>query len=344
MSPDQGQSKMALWIILGCAAAVVVLTVLVVLGAVAIYLLSARVASQRGSGLGPEFDYGIEKLQVIDPKLIAYEETRAVELKLQEPRGIALGPDGRLYVAGDRKIVIGGKGADELQLDDAPRALAVAADGTLYVAMADHVEVYSPKGERKASWESLGEKAMLTAIAVAEEDVFAADAGNREVVRYDLRGKLVGRIGRKDPERNVPGLIVPSPYLDLAVGREGLLWVANPGRRRIELYTFDGDLELWWGKSGVSVEKFGGCCNPSHFAIFPDGRVVTSEKGTVRVKVYDGDGTFRSVVGAAPDAFDEGALGLDVSVDSQGRIFVLDPGSRLVRVFTRKAKDERDTF
>jgi len=90
MSPDQGQSKTALWIILGCAAAVVVLTALVVLAAVAIYLFSARAASPRGSGLGPEFDYGIEKLQVIDPKLIAYEETRAVELKLQEPRGIAL--------------------------------------------------------------------------------------------------------------------------------------------------------------------------------------------------------------------------------------------------------------
>ena len=348
MADQQSETRKALWIVLGVLAVVAVIPVLLALGGAAVYFMArSRVAAQKPSGLPEEYDYAIEKLQIVDPSQIGYEEAATIEVTLTTPRGLAVGRDDRVYVAGDQKLVVfGSDGArlSEAALGGAPRALTAAADGTLYVAMRDHIEVCSPAGERQARWEGLGAKALLTSVAVAEKDVFAADAGNRVVVRYDTAGKLLGRIGRKDPKRNIPGILVPSPYFDVAVGHEGLLWVANPGRRRIELYTFDGDLEVWWGKAGIALERFSGCCNPSHFALLPDRGVVTSEKGLVRVKVHDGDGTFRTVVGAAPDAFDEGAVGLDVATDSKGRILVLDPGARRVRIFTRKASDERDGF
>ena len=101
-----------------------------------------------------------------------------------------------------------------------------------------------------------------------------------------------------------------------------------------------------WGKSSAGIEGFSGCHNPVNFAILPDGSFVTCEKGLPRVKIYSPEGVFESVV-AGTELFDmteedliseEGTeqlkVGLDVAVDSQGRIFVLDPVRKTARIFT----------
>ena len=151
----------------------------------------------------------------------------------------------------------------------------------MYVGMRDHVEVFDADGSRESVWDRPPANAPCsTSIAVAEEDVFVADAGALVVWHYDLDGKLLGSIGKRDPSRgDSAALIVPSPYFDVAVAPDGLLRVANPGMHRIEAFTFDGHLEFSWGKRGLGVEAFCGCCNPSNIAILPDGRVVTAEKG-----------------------------------------------------------------
>jgi len=295
-------------------------------------------SEEKGSGLGKDFTYDLKELRKVDPKLIKYDEAAPIEPGLKELRGLAVDAADRLYVAGDEAIAVFGKEGKregEIKAGAPPRCLALAADGTLYVGMKDHVRVFDAKGERKASWPSLGEKAILTSIAVGEGGVFVADAGNRVVVRYDLAGKQVGLIGKKDEARDIPGLVVPSPHLDLAVGRDGLLWVVNPGRHKLQAFTLAGDLEASWGKPSVNIEGFSGCCNPTDFAILPDGRFVTAEKGIPRVKVYSAEGKFECVV-AAPERFEKDVVGLDLAVDSQGRILVLDPAARKVRVFVRK--------
>ena len=122
--------------------------------------------------------------------------------------------------------------------------------------------MFDSKGARAARWESPDPKTWFTGLAAGEKDVFAADAGKLVVLRYDRSGKIVGRIGRKDADRNVPGFIVPSPFLDVIIHRDGLLRVNNPGRHQVEAYTFDGDLEGAWGKPTAAIEGFCGCCNP----------------------------------------------------------------------------------
>ena len=103
----------------------------------------------------------------------------------------------------------------DIALASEARCVAAAVDGTIYAGVRDHVEVFDRKGNRLATWDSPGKRTWFTGLAVGENDVFAADAGNRVVLRYDKSGKLVGRIGEKNKERNIPGLIVPSPYLDV---------------------------------------------------------------------------------------------------------------------------------
>jgi outer membrane protein assembly factor BamB len=309
---------------------------------------------KKGSGLGKEYLYEIDAK--IDPNLIIYEQLgEAISVGLKAPTAIAVGPGGRIYIAGDEAIRVFIEGPNsnftffgQIELLSAPRCLTVADDGKFYIGAKDHVEVYDDQGKQLVNWDSLGDDAVLTSIAVSKNDVFVADAGNRIVLRYDTAGKLINRIGKKDKERNIPGFVIPSPYFDLAVGRDGLLRVVNPGRLRIEAYTFDGDLEFFWGKfSNVDVKGFCGCCNPANFAILDDESFVTCEKGLTRVKIYDVEGTFVGVVAGTEQLIESGtaricyfpeqckAGGFDVAVDTAGRIFVLDTIKNVVRIFTK---------
>ncbi len=316
-------------------------------------VLEMSVASRAGekTAAGNPFAYDVARLEKTDPKLIGYQQLKRFPGSNPEPRRLAVGPDGRLYIAGRNGVTLfspNGEPAGEISLAEPARGVTVAADGTLYAAVRSHVEVFDRQGRPLKSWETPGAKTWLTGLAVSENDVFAADSGNRVVLRYDRSGKLTGRIGQKNKERNVPGLIVPSPYLDVALGKDGLLRVNNPGRHCVESYTLDGDLELSWGKPSGGIEGFCGCCNPIALALLPDGICITCEKGLPRVKVYAADGTFQSVV-AGPESFPENARagsahdrsdgtmgGLDVATDAQGKVYVLDLAAGDVRVMTKK--------
>ncbi|MHB8521134.1 MAG: NHL repeat-containing protein [Limisphaerales bacterium] len=294
------------------------------------------------------FAYDLDRWRKTDPKLIRYQSTGRFRCPRPEPRRIAAGPDHRLYLAAGSSIcVLDGQGVStaEFALAAPPRCLAVAGDGTLYVGLRDHLEVYDPPGRLRTKWETPGGRPFFTGVAVGEKDVFIADAGTRVVLRYDRSGKLVRRIGEKNPDRNVPGFIVPSPFFDVEIAPDGLLRVNNPGRHRVEAYTFDGDFEFAWGKPSAGISGFCGCCNPISLALLPDGRCVTCEKGLPRVKVYGADGTFESVV-AGPESFAENARacagedcthgGLDAAVDADGRICVLDLVAGDVQIMVRK--------
>ncbi|MBI3945335.1 MAG: hypothetical protein HY321_05415 [Armatimonadetes bacterium] len=299
----------------------------------------------------------LAEMRRVDPRLLRYRETARFGAGVRKPRGLAVSPDGLLLVAGDRlisRLKQNGGLLDPIRLESEPGCLAAAKDGTLYAGMRDHVEVYGPDGARRAQWRRAGERSYLTSIAVAPDAVWVADAGERVVLRYDRAGKLLGRIGKRDDARGIPGLLAPSPHLDVAVppslpppaggagGRDGLVWVSNPGRHRLEAYAPDGELKRSWGKPSEGIEGFVGCCNPTDFALLPDGRFVTSEKGVPRVKLYGAGGALESVV-APPDVFAASAAGLDLAVDARGRILVLDPVARAVRVFEETGDGRRKT-
>ena len=311
-------------------------------------LIRLDITGNKGSGLSNEYSYEIDLS--IDPNLILYEESdEPLSTGFISTQAIALDSQGSIYVAGDKSVRIfaeSGKLLDEILLPGVPRSLTVADEGKIYVGIKNHIAVYSRQGKQLASWESLGDRALLTSIAVSGSDVFVADAGNRIVLHYDINGNLINRIGRKDTDRNIPGFVIPSPYFDLVMRRDELLRVVNPGLRRIEAYTFDGDLEFSWGKSSMSIEGFCGCCNPINIAVLGDDSFVTCEKGLARIKIYDPEGAFVGVV-AGPEQFGVTAHvcttpeqcqsgGFDVAVDAQDRIYVLDTIKNVVKIFTRK--------
>ena len=291
----------------------------------------------------------VSGLRKTDPELIGYEESARWKAPHAEAKRIATGPQDTLYVCSGNFLTAmtpDGKRGIEIGVPEPTRCCAVAKDGTIYLGLRDRIEVFDAKAQPKATWPSPAKKSWFTGIAVTEDAVFAADAANRVIYRFDLSGKLVRRIGIKDEDRNVPGFIVPSPFFDVEIARDGLLRVNNPGRHRMELYTLDGDFEGSWGAPSMGITGFCGCCNPINFALLPDGRFVTCEKGLPRVKIYSATGEFESVVASA-ETFAENARacgpadctagGLDAAVDSEGRIYVLDLVTGDVRVMRAKA-------
>lgn len=281
----------------------------------------------------------IAQLDEVDSR---YIESASIDPKLNDAQAMTVGVDGRLYVAGQDAIAVFGASGAEIGryvVEGRPKCLTVANDGTLYVAFSDHVEVLDATGKQKASWAKLDDQPYLTSIALQDEYVYVADAGNKVVIQYDQSGTILNRIGQKDEEQDVPGIEVPSPYLDLAVNDEGNLWVVNPGKLGMERYRSDGSIVTsWYRPEMLDLKGFTGCCNPTHVAFTQDGKLVTAEKGLVRIKIYDvTNGEYEELV-AGSKLFPREQSLKDMVVDSKNRILVLDPRQNAIRVFEAQSE------
>jgi hypothetical protein len=271
--------------------------------------------------------------QETDSDLQIYKEIKRINLYGVHCNGITVGMDNRIYAAGENALIFfntDGSLRKKVYLEGEATCIASDERDLLYLGMVEHVEVYDADGEQRDVWVSLGSNAVITSIAVSPDIVYVADAGNRLVMGFSKTGRLETIIG--DKNKGAPGFIIPSPYFDVAVGPDNTLWAANTGRRQLENYAPDGTMISSWGESSIGIEGFCGCCNPSHFALLPDGSFVTSEKGIPRVKVYSPFGQFEGVV-SGPDQFEAGTVGLDIAVNGRGEILILDPRKGHIRVF-----------
>jgi hypothetical protein len=277
----------------------------------------------------------------VPPELLTWTEVGRVKTGLALVRSFALLPDGTAVVAGEKKLRVmmaAGEAVRDIELADEPHAVT-AVGSTVYVGLKDHVEVWDLSGKKVAQWPSLGQDAFITCLALGDghKSLWVANAGWRIVTEYDLTGKPLREIGREDEGTHAPGIVAPSPHLDVALGSDGFVWISNPGRHELEAYDANGIMVRQWGIYGTSVGAFIGCCNPTDFAFLPDGRVITAEKGTPRVKIFNANGKLHSVV-AGPGDFAQEAAGIDVAADAQGRVWVMDPVARELRIYSPKGE------
>jgi sugar lactone lactonase YvrE len=284
------------------------------------------------------FEYQMHRIERDDDSLDHFQEVSRITVQIEKPTALALGTDGALFVCGQNGMIRysqDGTGR-RIQLPFTPTC-ATAMGGMLFLGAGDHVEVYAEDGIHRATWPLPSEKTILTSLAVGGESVYAADAGSGVVWQYDREGRLHGALGKTDSTLGLPGLLIPSPYFDVAVDPDGFLWAANTGRHSLENYTHEGGLRTSWGEYGNGLGDFCGCCNPAHFSIMEDGSFVTSEKGVVRVKIYDRTGRLTGLV-AGPEQFPGTHTGHDVAARS-GKIYILDPRAEAVRIFEKVQDD-----
>lgn len=284
------------------------------------------------------YKYELDNLNKVDPSQVNYMETKQLDPEIESLKGIAIDINDNIYVTGKDKILVyDGSGNLWKEINTGTEALSitVSENNDIFLGARDHIEIWELDGTKKDSWDVINDNVVVTSIAVVDSSVFVADAGNKIVYHFDLEGNLINEIGRKDSTKGIQGFIIPSPYFDVAIGRDDELWAVNSGRHQLEAYDYDGNLISSWVKRSMAIDGFSGCCNPSHIALLPDGSFVTSEKGLVRVKILDPTGELISIV-AGPDQFEDGTRGLDLAIDSQNRIIVLDPKRSLVRFFEKK--------
>ena len=315
------------------------------------------VATQAGTSSDANpWRYDVDRLKQVDPKWIGYERVAGFPVGKVGAKRIVWDGNESVWLAVGRSVLgmdVNGGRIGEIVVGEAVRALALGANGRIWVGLRDRVEVWDRHGKRHARWAAFGGKPFVTGLAWSPDGVYVADSGNRVVYRCGSEGEIQVRLGEKNTDRGIPGLVLPSPYLDVEIGRDGLLRVNNPGRHRIEIYTRNGDLEAGWGRAGVSLDGFCGCCNPVALALLEDGRVVVAEKGLPRVKVYSATGTLETMV-AGPVSFaplgsderkssekDSLLEGLDVAVSPDGRVAVLDVPGGAVQIFREKTKSGR---
>jgi hypothetical protein len=331
------------------------------LGVAAVAVWRMDPGGDDGSGLTSRFSYDDQDADIADPKLIEYDRVAEIPLDMDQPRAIAVNEQDRILVAGDNVVHVFSSDGEKLAdftVGGSPTAIAVAPQdakmpGRILVAIGDVIRLFDATGKPEGTWRLSGEKPVrITSIAVDVADVFVADFGNRAVRRLDMEGRTVQTIEHRGTKGEQGEFNIPSAFFDVAIADDEVLRVAHTGMNRIESYTYDGDPLGSWGVASARPIGFFGCCNPAHFALLPDGRYVTAEKGIVRVKVHDADGEFVCLVAdpktlARPVASSEAAemrlttKWIDVAADRQGRVLVLDPIAKHVWIYESRSEGSK---
>lgn len=289
------------------------------------------------ASLPADFVYDIEDLKSIDPALVHFEETAQFDTDMQSLLSLALHED-RVYVAGDGGLKVFNYQGNLLQTligGTKVSSVWVRNDNEIYVGIGNQVVIYDGDGTRGQAWEPFADRCNLRSMVGSDDTLYVADAANRVIYACGFDGRRIRDIGKNPGD----GLVVPGPHLDLHWSQDdGLLYVANPGRHRIDAYTADGNLNSYWGKPSMRLEGFCGCCNPTAFALWPGGGFLTSEKGLTRIKRHLTDGSIKDVV-ATPQMFRKKTRIFDMDVNADGVVFVLDNDRKQVRMFTEKASE-----
>ena len=198
------------------------------------------------------------------------------------PWGVAIGPDGLIYVTDSRLHQLAAQSPD----GGIVRVLAESGSGPGQVRRPQGV-VVSPEGE-----------------------VYVVDGGNRRVQVFDPEGELLRQWGRRGSD---PGEF--SAPRGIALDAFGDVYVADGFNDRIQKFDRDGEFLLAWGSRGRAPGQFS---TPTGIAIGGSQTVYVADTFRDRVQAFELDGSFAAVVVEAPEV--RNPIGL--AVDSADRLYI----------------------
>ena len=315
---------------------VVLVIVMIILGVIIVDFLGNR-PDRRGKN---PYALKVDQYRKVDPELISHKEIRNFSLGLLIATDMSY-HNHALYILGNSALaVISLDGSPSTLLEIPLRASCLEVDEQhIFIGFGTYVAKFNHAGELLQQWADLGDRTVITNLAIKEDKIYVADAGNRRIVIFNREGEQTGMFEGKSESDAGHGFIVPSANFDLAVNSFGELWVVNPGKHALENYSDDGRLRGFWENMSFEIEGFLGCCNPSRITTLADGSFVTSEKGLVRIKIYDQSGKLKSVV-APPNLFKEEGKAPEVCADENNVIYALDFNKDMVRVFEPIEKEQ----
>src|SRR5690606_38415388 len=131
----------------------------------------------------------------------------------------------------------------------------------------------------------------------------------------------------------------PSSPRNMEIGPDGLVYVADSGNHRIQVFDRDGQFLRGWGSFGTEPGQFN---EPWGLAV-DDQYLYVADTWNHRIQKFTLNGEFAGAFGASgsPAADDPtGGLGLffgprDVALLADGRLLVTDTGNHRLQVLTR---------
>ena len=199
---------------------------------------------------------------------------------------------------------------------------------TIFASTMELILIISPGGESKDEWGPFEDNGIITSVTSNNSYIAFADAGNKMVFILNKSGEAKTLIGQTGEQ-----FIIPSPYFDVALGSDNILFVANTGHRRVETRNIEGEFKSYFGEPGTAPGAFCGCCNPAHFIIIPNG-FATAEKGINRIKILNKTGEFVEFVSSKNKFM--ASVPLDLASADGKTIYAANPSDSKLYIFTRK--------
>jgi hypothetical protein len=135
---------------------------------------------------------------------------------------------------------------------------------------------------------------------------------------------VIATLGAKDAGNS---LLTPGGQLDVAVTPCGEIAVTNPGRHRVDFYDTGEKLLRSRGMASSEAGGFSGCCNPVSITAVTPNDLITAEKGQRRLQRFTSAGA-ATVIAPLP-----AGSAWDLATFDDGKILVLDPTAKCVRVY-----------
>jgi DNA-binding beta-propeller fold protein YncE len=236
-------------------------------------------------------------------------------------------PAGRFYKIGE----------DEPGRIVKPLGIDVDAAGTLYVAdiTARDVKVFTAEGKYLRSIGGAKWFDRLSSVTVDPkgERIYVVDIGgvgseNHRIRVFDAKAGAhlfdIGRRGAGPGELNLPR--------DLAIGKDGRLYVVDGGNFRVQVFTREGQFVKSFGALG---KQFGQFARPKEIAADPAGNLYVVDSAFGNFQIFSPEGELLLFVGERSERDGPGKYMLPsgIYVDEDGRVYMVDQWFRKVDVF-----------
>ncbi len=269
--------------------------------------------------------------------------------QLMQPRDMAIGPDGRIYVAdaGNHRVVVfnadgsyalswGSFGEAQGQFNE-PWGIAIGPDGRVYVSDTwnHRIQVFQPDGSFVKSWGGFastdGQLGQLGVFWGPRDITFdhqgrllVADTGNKRIQIFDAEGNAISQFGGA----GLSDGLFDEP-VGVAVDANDNIYVADTWNERIQKFDANGAFLQSWPVPGWADQ---GVFSKPYVAVDSNGVVYGSDPAGWRVLVWNADGSPLAVLGQYGTALTDFAWPNGLFIDEQDMLWVVDAdNARLMR-------------